>query len=75
VSNECDLIFDSTVLLIYYRNAAIMELWNNGIMGFNGCDPIVKMAFAVYPQLQFPKTHSSNIPAFHHSIDEELQLN
>jgi hypothetical protein len=68
------VIFDSLMLLIYYRNAGIMEFWENGIVGFSGIDPIVKMAFAVYPQLQFPKTHSSNIPALHHSIILKLQL-
>jgi hypothetical protein len=26
---------------------------------------IVRMKFAIYPILQFPKTHFSNIPAFH----------
>ncbi len=28
---------------------------------------IVKTNFAIYPMLQYPKTHFSNIPAFHHS--------
>jgi hypothetical protein len=45
-----------------------MELWNNGIVSFSGCDPIVMMGFAEYSQLQIPKTHSSNISPFHHSI-------
>jgi hypothetical protein len=47
------VIFDSLKLLIYYRGAGIMELWNNGIVGFSGWDSIAKMAFALYPQLQF----------------------
>ncbi len=52
-------------------NHGIMELWNDGIVGFQGkisiLNFIVKMNFAIYPILQFPKTHFSNIPAFHHS--------
>jgi hypothetical protein len=28
---------------------------------------IAKTDFAIYPILQYPKTHFSNIPAFHHS--------
>jgi hypothetical protein len=37
-----------------------MESWNDGIMGF-------QRIFTIYPISQYPKTHFSNIPAFHHS--------
>ena len=40
-------------------------------MGFQRILPIlnfnVKTNFAIYPILQYPKAHFSNIPAFHHS--------
>jgi hypothetical protein len=53
------------------RLHGIMELWNDGIVGFQRklsiLNFIVKMNFAIYPILQFPKTHFSNIPAFQHS--------
>ncbi len=48
-----------------------MEWWNDGIVGFQRIlsilNVIVKLNFAIYPILQYPKTHFSNIPAFHHS--------
>jgi hypothetical protein len=49
-----------------------MELWNDGIVGFQRKLSIlnfsVKMNFAICPILQYPKTHFSNIPAFHQSL-------
>jgi hypothetical protein len=48
-----------------------MEYWNGGIVGFQRISSIlnfiVRLNFAIYPILQFSKTHFSNIPAFHHS--------
>jgi len=48
-----------------------MEYWNDGIVGSQRISTIlnfiVGLNFAIYPILQFPKTHFSNIPAFHHS--------
>jgi hypothetical protein len=52
-----------------------MELWNDGIVGFQRKFSIlnfsVKMNFAICPILQYPKTHLSNIPVFHHSNWDE----
>gem|GEM_PF-2222739 len=49
----------------------IMELWNDGIVGFERTlfilNFIIKMNFLIYPILQYPKTHFPNVPAFHHS--------
>jgi hypothetical protein len=46
-----------------------MELWNSEF--FKRILPIfnfiVKTISAINPTLQYPKTHSSNIPAFQHS--------
>jgi hypothetical protein len=52
-----------------------MELWNDGIVGFQRKLSIlnfsVKMHFAICLILQYLKTHFSNIPAFHHSNWDE----
>ncbi len=44
-------------------NHGIMELWNDGIVGFQRIlsilNFIVKPDFAIYPILQYPKTHYS----------------
>ncbi len=47
-------------------NHGIMELWKNGIVGFKRIlsilNFIIKSNFAIYPILQYPKTHFPNIP-------------
>jgi hypothetical protein len=49
----------------------IMEWWSDGMVGFQRIlsilSFIVETNFAIYPILQYPKTHLSNIPLFHHS--------
>jgi hypothetical protein len=44
-------------------NHGIMELWNDGIVGFQRIlsilNFIVKTNFTIYPILQYPKTHYS----------------
>jgi hypothetical protein len=51
-----------------------MELWNDGIVGFQRKTSILtiisKINVAIHSILQFSKTHFSNIPAFHHSMIE-----
>jgi hypothetical protein len=48
-----------------------MEYWNDGIVSFQRMvsilNFIVMSNFAIYPILQYPKTHFPNIPSFHHS--------
>ena len=54
---------------LYYAHG-IMELWNDGIMGFKMkslvLNIIAGMNVIIYPILPFPKTHNSGIPVFHH---------
>jgi hypothetical protein len=58
------------------RYEFLPQSWNNGIVeGWNSgfSKDIVHFRLypqdnsAIYPILQYPKTHFSNIPAFHHS--------
>ena len=62
----------------FYLNHGIMELWNDGIVGFQRKLSIlnfsVKMNFAIYPILQYPLQAGGQDPFFQYSSIPPFQL-
>jgi hypothetical protein len=62
----------------FYLNHGIMELWNDGIVGFQRKLSIlnfsVKMNFAIYPILQYPLRAGGQDPFFQYSSIPPFQL-